>query len=265
VLTEEEGMFQYDYPQFEKKRLLRVEMLDKLRDYPKNYLDLSLKEYGDGVICGCKITWDNERLTIDSGMIYWKKNLYFMEQPFVIDCKAEDKVRYLKVQFMAEIREAGRITANTRIFLEDKKPDPSCEMELCRFRLQEGARLRDSHENFQDYSTAFDTLNIISQPYGAPGGTTLNPCIIRQFSREVLRSGTLDPFDISFSTMALSNHGQVAPELLQEYLLGKLEEDYSKKSNKEIYNGLSEVLRTRRSGEIKRTQGNQGKRGMMLL
>jgi hypothetical protein len=258
-------MFQYDYPQFEKKRLLRVEMLDKLRDYPKNFLELSLKEYGDGVISGCGITWDNHRLTIDSGMILWKKNLYFMEQPFVMECKAEDKVRFLKVQFMAEIREAGRITANTRIFLEDKKPDPSCEMELCRFRLQEGARLRDSHENFQDYSTGFDTINIINQPYGAPGGTTLNPCMIRQFSREILRSGSTDPFDISFSATALSSHGLVASEFILEYLFAKLEEDYSGKSNQDIYNGLLEVLRTRRSGEIKRTQGNQGKRGMMLL
>ena len=63
----------------------------------------------------------------------------------------------------------------------------------------------------------------------------------------------------------MANKGHVSPEILQEYLLVRLEEDYSKKSNKEIYSGLSEVLRTRRNGEIKKTQGNQGKRGMMLL
>ena len=47
-----DGMFQYDYPQFEKKRLLRVEMLDKLRDYPKNFIDLSFQGFGDGVVSG---------------------------------------------------------------------------------------------------------------------------------------------------------------------------------------------------------------------
>lgn len=41
-------MFKYVYPQFEKKRLLRGEMLDQLRDYPKNYIKMSFQGYGDG-------------------------------------------------------------------------------------------------------------------------------------------------------------------------------------------------------------------------
>lgn len=258
-------MFQYDYPQFEKKRLLRVEMLDKLRDYPKNFLDLWFQDYGDGVVSGCDITWDDGRLTISSGMVIWKKNLYFMEQPFVMECRAEDKVRYLKVQFLAEIREAGKITGNTRIFLEDKKPDPACEMELCRFRLQEGARLRDSHENLQDYSTEFDTVNLIHQPYGAAGESTLNPRIIRQFSREMLKSRSSDPYDISFSAAALGNHGHITAELIREYLSCRLGDEYGEKGNAAVYRGLLEILRTQKSGEVKRGQGSQGKRGMMLL
>ncbi len=258
-------MFQYDYPQFEKKRLLRVEMLDKLRDYPKNFLDLSFQDFGDGVVSGCDITWDDGRLTISSGMVLWKKNLYFMEQPFVMDCRAEDKIRYLKVQFLAEIREAGKITGNTRIFLEDKKPDPACEMELCRFRLQEGARLRDSHENLQDYSTEFDTVNLIHQPYAAAGESTLNPRIIRQFSKEMFKCRPSDPYDISFSTTALANHGHVTVELIREYLSIRQGDEYGEKGNASIYRGLLEVLRTQKSGEIKRGQGSQGKRGMMLL
>lgn len=258
-------MFQYDYPQFEKKRLLRVEMLDKLRDYPKNFLDLSFRGFGDGVVNGCEISWDDGRLTVSPGMIYRKGSLYFMEQPYVMDCKAEDKVRYLKVQFLAEIREAGKITGNTRIFPEDKKPDPACEMELCRFRLQEGARLRDRHENLQDYSTEYDTINVIHQPYAAAGGSTLNPRIIRQFSREMMRSRSADPLDMSFSMTALSLNGLVTADCIREYLWARLGEEYGEKGNGAVYRGLLEILKNQRNGEIRRGTGSQGKRSVMLL
>ncbi|MEY8356565.1 hypothetical protein AALB39_24880 [Lachnospiraceae bacterium 54-53] len=258
-------MFQYDYPQFEKKRLLRVEMLDKLRDYPKNFLELSFLGFGDGVVNGCEISWDDGRLTVSPGMIYRKGNLYFMEQPYVTECRAEDKVRYLKVQFLAEIREAGKITGNTRIFLEDKKPDPACELELCRFRLQEGARLRDRHENFQDYSTEYDTVNLIRQPYAAAGGSTLNPRLIRQFAREIMRSRSSSSLDMSFSMTALSNHGLTTADCLREYLWARLGEEYGDKGNGAVYRGLLEVLKDQRNGEIRRGTGSQGKRSVMLL
>ncbi|WP_077611737.1 hypothetical protein [Clostridium sp. Marseille-P2415] len=258
-------MFQYDYPQFEKKRLLRVEMLDKLRDYPKNFIDLSFQGFGDGVVSGCQITWDDGRLTISPGMIYRKGSLYFMEQPYVLECKAEDRVRYLKVQFLAEVREAGKIVGNTRILLEDKKPDPACEIELCRFRLQEGARLRDSHENLEDYSTEYDTINLVHQPYAAAGGSTLNPQIVRQFSKEMMRSRPSDPLDASFSMTALSSHGLVTADCLREYLSARQGEDYENKGNAGIYRGLLETLKNQRNGETRRGLSSQGKRSVMLL
>ena len=77
-------MFKYVYPQFEKKRLLRGEMLDQLRDYPKNYIKMSFQGYGDGVLAGCKLTWDNARLTVLPGIILYKGSLYIMETPYAV-------------------------------------------------------------------------------------------------------------------------------------------------------------------------------------
>ena len=92
-------MFKYVYPQFEKKRLLRGEMLDQLRDYPKNYIKMSFQGYGDGVLAGCKLTWDNARLTVLPGIILYKGSLYIMETPYEMDCTALDRMRYLKYSF----------------------------------------------------------------------------------------------------------------------------------------------------------------------
>lgn len=258
-------MFQYDYPQFEKKRLLRAEMLDRLRDYPKVFLDLEFQGFGEGVVNGCDIIWDDGQLTISPGMIYWKGKLYFMEQPYVMECMTQDKIRYLKVQFLSEIRETGKIMGNTRIFLEDKKPDPSCEMELCRFRLQEGARLRSCYENLQDYSTEYDTVNLIHQPYAVEGKSTLNPQIIRQFSKEMMRSRPADSYDVSFSMAALAGNGLVAADCIREYLFAGLGEDYGDRGNGGLYRGLLEILEKSRNGEVRRGVVSQGKRNVMLL
>ena len=46
-------MFCYETPQFKKKRLLRAEMLEQLRDYPRDYLEIMYAGYSDGVLCGC--------------------------------------------------------------------------------------------------------------------------------------------------------------------------------------------------------------------
>ena len=53
-------MFCYETPQFKKKRLLRAEMLEQLRDYPRDYLEIMYAGYSDGVLCGCGLVLNPE-------------------------------------------------------------------------------------------------------------------------------------------------------------------------------------------------------------
>ena len=256
-------MFKYVYPQFEKKRLLRGEMLDQLRDYPKNYIKMSFQGYGDGVLAGCKLTWDNARLTVLPGIILYKGSLYIMETPYEMDCTALDRMRYLKVQFLAEERENGSIVGNTRISLDDEKPNQACEIELCRFRLQEGAKLRDEYEGFEDYSTLYDTINLIHAPYAAEGGSTLNPLLLKTFAKEIISKGSEDTMDCIFSMNILANSGHVPMDFIQEYLMSKTGENVEGQSN--LYRGLLEVLKSQKSGRGAKVQNNQTSRSVMLL
>ena len=126
-------MFCYETPQFKKKRLLRAEMLEQLRDYPRDYLEIMYAGYSDGVLCGCGLVWNEDRITVEPGMILHKNKLYFMKDPLHLECPAEDRIRYVKVQFLTLVYENERTIGNTRVYLDDKLPDPSCELELCRF------------------------------------------------------------------------------------------------------------------------------------
>lgn len=258
-------MFRYEYPQFEKKRILRVEMLEQLRDYPKEYIQLSFRGYSDGVVNGCEITWDDGRLTIAPGIVHRNGNLYFMEKPYTLDCFAEDKNQYLKVQFLTEINEAGKIVGNTRIILDGKMPDIACEIELCRFRLQEGARLRDSHENFEDYITEYDTVNLIHAPFAAKGKSTLNPIILMQFATETMNNHVLDPYDISFAMNVMANNGVIPAECIRQYLNIQLDGMVKAEENQNLYRGLLKVLREQERGSHKAVKGGQKRKSVMLV
>ena len=130
-------MFRYVHPSFQIKHLLQVEMLEQLRDYPKNYLKLIFSGYGNGIVRGCGISWNNNKLTIEPGIIYYNHNLYMMNERYLLECWPENEKRYLKIEFMEEIQEPNQTVGMGRIKLSRDKADPSCELELCRFILQE--------------------------------------------------------------------------------------------------------------------------------
>ena len=256
-------MFHYEEPKFKKKRLLRVEMLEQLRDYPRNYLDISFQGYSDGIVSGCQISWDAKRLTIEPGILYYAKKLYFMEQAYHLDCDFEDRVRYLKVQFLAELQEEGKVERKTRILLDEKKPDSACEMELCHFRLQEGARLRHGYESFEDYATEYDTINLIQVPYASYGQPTLHPNIMKQFAKEILQMKSQDYYDISFAMNVMANEGKVSADFICSYLQARVGIEV-REGNQALYEGLREVLKLQTSGQSHKKEQEKGKRQVML-
>lgn len=258
-------MFHYEEPVFQKKRLLRIEMLEQLRDYPRDYLRLQFRGYSDGILCGCQISWDNEQLEIAPGILNRAGRLYIMKEPYRLECRAEDRMRYLKVQFMAEVHEEGKTEGNTRIVLDEHKADPACEMELCRFRLQEGARLRDTYENFEDYATGYDTVNRIHVPFASYGQATIWPDILQQFAEEILEIRNNDVYDISFAMNILANQGEAPAGCIGSYLKARMGDGYVASGNQGIYEGLREVLRREKAGKPFRTGGSVQQRPMLLI
>lgn len=257
-------MFRYEEPVFQKKRVLRIEMLEQLRDYPRNYLALQYQGYSDGIVCGCQISWDSGQLEIAPGILYHAGKLYFMEEPYRMECLAEDKMRYLKVQFMTEVHEEGKIEGSTRIVLNDRKPDAACEMELCRFRLQEGARLRDTYENFEDYATGYDTVNRIHAPYASYGQATIWPAILKQFAKEILERNDQNVYDISFAMNILANEGEIPADCVNSYLRKRLGREETGHGNYSMYTDLKEVLSLEQTGKTYQP-GESGKQRSVIL
>lgn len=257
-------MFKYKYPKFKKDHLLRTEMLEMLRDFPKDFMDLYFSDCGDGIVCGCDVTWGTDQLSISPGMIYHNKNLYFLHDTCSVDCRAQNQLQYLKVEFLTEEMTSNYVSGSTRITLDAAATDPLRELELCRFHFQEGAKLRCCYESFEDYATEFDTIIQIHVPYCVLGGQTLKPEILVRFADEMMSKGLTNPYDITFAMQVLANHGVMSPKCIEEYINVRLESPESRYGAAKLYKGLLTVRRNfNADGNFKKETA--AKRRMILM
>lgn len=257
-------MFRYEYPIFEHKNLLKKNMLDELRDYPLNLSRMYFSEYGDGIMQGCGLSWENEVLRLNPGLIHYGGNIYRMENPYSLACPATGQLTYLKVHFATIDYERGRQGGVGEILLSDEPPE-SGEMELGRFQLQEGARLRTVYENFEDYQTEYDTVNRIYVPYMQVDGVGLWPQLLKVYAVELLETGTTDVNDVSFAMALLGAGGHVSHECIAWYVHRAGGHDLKKTSNAEYYRGLLDVLKNRVNGGTGWKHQDGSRRQMILL
>lgn len=257
-------MFKFESPIFVHKNILKKDMLEELRDYPLMISRMMLADRGDGVLKGTGMTWEDNVLKVHSGLILYGGNIYRMEEECALACPYADQLTYVKVRFVTMDFEKNRMGGFGDVYLDDRPPENG-EIELGRFRLQEGARLRCEYENFEDYQTEFDTVNRIHMPYICPGGTGLWPELLIEFASELLKIGAKDSYDVSFAMQVLGAKGQTAQELVVFYVEKNTGKKITDCSNQSIFEKLMQILRERKVGRsgLKRPQNNT--RQMLLL
>ena len=79
----------------------------------------------------------------------------------------------------------------------DLQDNPN-RIEICRFRLQNGALLRNQYRDFNDLSTEFDTINEIYAQWSGYEKNTISNRVIREFAKEAMRKGVQNTQDLSF-------------------------------------------------------------------
>lgn len=234
-------MFRNIYPVFETKKVLKKEMLENLRDYPRNLFDIQYQEYSDGILYGCRLEAADTELTVLPGAILHKGIPYFLKKPYAVPCEAQGKLTYLKVCFTDREAGTGREEYRGQICLNGQPPDAGREMELARFKLQPGARLRTEYVDLGDYATEFDTVNRIHVPYAAPGRQVVWPQVLRCFSKEMIRRRLRDPWDCAFCMGCMQTREAVPYEAVQTYLNVKLNEE-QEYTNEQTYSALLRIL-----------------------
>jgi hypothetical protein len=248
------ALFSDLYPNFNKGRILKKEMLESLRDYPRNFIDIRFKDYSDGVVAGAEILIEEDCITITSGIVKHGGRMYMLENEYQIPYRATGKETLIKIQFKKEALHTDFTSYGTEIFLDEDVRIKQDELELGRFKLKAGARLRSEYQSFADFATEYNTVNVIHVEYSGFRKSTLNPAILRYFATEILKSGSANSYDIVFS-MQCMNQRLVDRELILHYMANRLGTGYREYSNGQIHKYLGRILE-----EVK--GGNRAKPGL---
>lgn len=249
-------MFENRYPLFNSGRLLKINMLEELRDFPRGVFDAWFKGYSDGIICGCDVEISDNYIKVLKGIIKHNDVIYILKEESKIEYTCNNKLMILKVKFLPEMLGSDFKINSTEIGLTENLDLGENEIEICRFKLRTGAKLRTNHTDFNDLSTEYDTVNTIYAPYAAYGESSVSPEILSRFGRELLSCNLSEAWDISFAMMCVQSKEAIQKEIIVSYLVYKLNIERKNYSNEDIYNYLLNVLNS-----IKNGQGNSRKSG----
>lgn len=235
-------MFVNEIPLFVPKNLLKIEMLENLRDFPRDITDIYYQDYSNGILTGCEIEVHDTKLILKPGILIYNRKLFYMKESKEILYEPKDCNVFLKVQFFDENREAEKIGSLAQILLETEPANGKDELELCRFRLQEGSRLRSEYVDLKDFATEYDTVNRIHVPYAAHKESTLWPQLLHSFAGEVLKTENAQPIDLAFCMSVLREHKQVERSMITAYLENRNGSRLMETSNYELYQELCRLL-----------------------
>lgn len=257
-------MFQNICPLFEEKRVLKKEMLENLRDYPRDLFDIQYREYSDGILAGCRLEADGAGIVVQPGILRHKGILYVLKDAYRIPCKADGKLIYLKVRFMDKAIGSGQEEYLSQVYADDAVPDSDSEMELGRFKLQPGARLRTEYTDYYDFATEFDTVGRIHVPYVAPGGSSIWPFILQRYAAALAETATQNPWDCAFCLNSLQMEEAMPYREIRAYLNARLgqSEEYT---NEQIYTALRSILQEAEGKKERPGKRTDRPQGMLML
>lgn len=256
-------MFSYSYPVFERKKLLKIDMLNQLRDFPRDMFEILYQDFSDGIAEGTKMKAEDGILTIEPGILLWKGIPYILSKTLRIPYEAAQVDSYIKVRFIEKGESGEAQQLMTEISIQDTPPKED-EMELARFKLQTGARLRDEHRDFFDYNTEFDTLNRIHAPFASKGGSCIWPDISKTFAKTIMKYPLSNPWDPAFCMNCLREEG-VGYEEIKGYLNVRLQSEKKAYSNPEMYRAMGRILQEIKGGRAGRNSEPAGQKTMLLM
>ncbi len=249
-------MFKNISPNFGMGRILKKEMLENLRDYPRDFTDIFLGNFSDGVIAGSELIVGKDKITVKKGIVKFNGRIYMMTDEYSMPYYPTNREAIIKIKFTDQEIEQDYKFNKSSIHIEIEVEAGENEIELGRFKLKDGAFLRSTYTDFYDFTTEFNTINIINCQYAGIGKTTLNPLILEYFSRILLKFKSENYYDISLGMLFL-NQNHMERDVIIHYISNRLGVDYKEYTNKEIYKFLTMIAKEVESGMKRKAEVRQ--------
>lgn len=232
-------------PVFEKGSVLTQDMLETMKEYAIDFANMQFDGYSDGIISGCGVSMSNNLLMVDRGIVKYKNTLYFIPGGMHVTVQSGNQWNTLNLRLGALCKVKNFLTGSVELELSEDLQECENRIEICRFRLQDGAMLRNNYRDFQDMSTEFDTVNVIHAKWSAYGLSSVSNRILKEFAKEAMNKNMQNPLDQMFVQQILMLDGRTMNrDAITFYLNTRLGRNNRPMTNMEIYKGLQEVLRT---------------------
>ncbi|MCI9079890.1 MAG: hypothetical protein HFH68_13405 [Lachnospiraceae bacterium] len=253
-------MQEYRKPLFHKGRVLKKEGLEALRDFPSGFAETYMAGWADGILAGFDISYkkgnDGKGQVVASAGAVWHKGNIILSDEEIFPFEEFDRQIIIKLYILPVLNTEDFEIYPLEIRMEMEEENSGGGLELGRFRLSQGARLRKEYQDMQDFHTAYNTLDITNVPYAGPGGITVSPVLLKVFARMVFSSRTSRESDISFALMCLGSQ-PVPRECLLQYISHRLGTAYREMEHSEIYKCLVQIAGTGNGGS-RQTRGKEG-------
>lgn len=231
-------------PVFEKGAVLTHEMLEALKEYTVDISGLRYQGYADGILSGCEVVMSENMIIVKRGIVVFNQQLYLLPATMAVMVNPGRDWQILKLCIGNMSKDKNFMVAELRLELTNDSQEYPNKIELCRFRLQDGARLRNKYRNFQDLCTEFDTVIEIYAKWSAYQESSISNRVLKEFAQEAMAKKIQNPQDICFIQQILALDGNTLNrDAIVFYLNTRLGKSNSEMTNQDIYTGLQEVLK----------------------
>jgi hypothetical protein len=258
------NLFENQLPNFGKGRLLKTEMLENLRDFPREFWRIALQNYSNGIITGADLIVGENTITVKPGIIKYGEQIYLLLNPYETPYYHTNREMTIKVILLDTVISSDFTFYKTKILIDELANQGPGELELGRFKLREGALLRSDYTDFFDFITEYNTINIVHVEYAGVRQSTLNPLIMQYFGQLLLKSASENPYDASFAMQCL-NQERVERNLITFYLAHRLGIPIKDYSNRELYKYLTSIVRELESGIHRSIVAKQRRPGRIVV
>lgn len=202
-------------PSFDDGTILKQQMLEALRDFPKKILDVYFSEFGDGIISGFELSVEDSTQTVIVSPGIYKHNdkVYVSENKLSINLFDEkNNIVYLEPE--RKKSDSGvnfniKLTIHTNSEGEIRDEDKTTEMfELFRCSKDTGAKIfkiqkLDDVVNNKG-KVPHNHLNQNYVLFSYCGGSGFSRDYLKLYASYVLNSGNCSAFDVAFACQCLN-------------------------------------------------------------
>lgn len=228
-------------PFFLNKRILKKEMLNSLRDYPRDVMEIYTETMSDGILWGFSPTVDKNIITFSKGVIKYKGDIFVLNKNVPIEYRETEVEVLIKLNFHELVKDNDYETQYVDITIDKDINLLENQKELGRFKLKKGAFLRSDYQDLYDFVTEYNTINIVNVLYAGYKENTMSSMVFKYFATEALKVRTQNQMDINICMMAL-NSSRIEREMINHYISYRLDEEYKVLKNIEIHKKLVLIL-----------------------